>query len=198
MFSLEAFWASQTTGDTIKRHPDVFFFHPSSCDWPTDIPWLLSCRRWDPCIPKAVPSVSLSNAGGNLALKSWIPKPDSLKGARRAEQAHLHQPLLLPCSQTHMSSWLCRGSMQAISPQCLLRPGCIQCTAQANPFPCGIWTEPQQQCPGSDRWPSLHCSPCAELTQDERHQMTGFRVPRAGSRGFFCRHLAGCFKVFCL
>lgn len=29
-------------------------------------------------------------------------------------------------------------------------------------------------------------------------QMTGYRVPRAGSRGFFCRHLAGYFKVFCL
>lgn len=86
------------------------------------------------------------------------------------------------------------GRVQAISPKCFQIPF----GAGHKPFPTRYLNWTSSAVPRFRSWPSLHCSPSAELTWDERRQMTGYRVLRAGSGGFFCRHLAGCFKVFCL
>lgn len=123
---------------------------------------------------------------------SCLLNSESWEGTGRAEWFYLHQPpLTILKPQTTRGSWL--HSMVGCK---LLAPSVsrFHLVQGTSPFPHDIWTEPHQQCPGSD--PDPACT--AALTWDERRQMTGYRVLRAGSGGFFCRHLAGCFKVFCL
>lgn len=106
MFNLEAFWTSQDRRGHYKEMA-CWSFHSCCHDWPTHLPRLLSCRRWDLSTPMAVTSALLSNVGG-IACRSWLPKLDPLKETGRAEQAHLHPHLLY--SQNHMrSGWLCSG-----------------------------------------------------------------------------------------
>ena len=119
------------------KETSCWSFHPCSQDWPTHLPRLLPCRRWDPGTPMAVTTISLSKAGGNHACRSWLPKPDPLKGTGRAEGAHQHQPPTPTLQPKPREKRLVmqQGSMQAVSPQCFLKPDFIRCTAQASPFP---------------------------------------------------------------
>lgn len=195
MFSLEAFWTSQ---DRREHYRDVLLVISFLLSWLAHSPSTAAVlQEMGPEYPHGCDQCLTEQRGWNclqvLASKTWSPEGDWKSWTGPSAPAPTLQP------KPHEKRLVMqRGSMQCISPQCFLRPDFIQCTAQASPFPHNIWTEPHQQCPGSDRWPSLYCNPSCELTQDEKHQMTGYRVPRAGSRGFFCRHLAGCFKVFCL
>lgn len=171
----------------IKRCPDGPFI-PALMTGPLTFQFL-SCRRWDPATPMAMTPWALQVK--TMPTDPGFPEVDWTSWMGPSA------PATCTHSQKHVrGGWLC--TRVQCKPQCFLRPDFIRCTARASPFAQDIWAEPQQQCPGSHHCPSPCCSPSAELSQDERHQMTADRVPRAGSRGFLCRHLAGCFKVFWL
>lgn len=90
-------------------------FHPIFHDWPTCLPLLLSCSRWDPGTPMAEISVSLSNAGGAHAHRSRFQNLIPCRGLEEQNPSAPATHTSLTAKTNEERLVLQQGSMQAIS-----------------------------------------------------------------------------------
>lgn len=170
MFSLDAFWASQTAGDTIR---DVLLVTSSLPSWLAHSPPTAAVLQeegprdphgFDQRLPE---------------LRAWTLCPQILTSKTRCPEGDWKSWTTCTClKQSSCQNHMRRSAVQESSEPPVVAEAWLYSVRCTSPFPHDIWTEAQQPCPGSDRWPSLYCNPSAELTRDER---TNDRIQSAES-----------------